>query len=136
MGSLCQRRVERNGAAWSSAAGSRRARADAVVQEGDPQSQAPWLVISLTNQATAPRMSEIDTWTEIKLAIPGVRPGDTGPYKRVWGTLWVGDQQFDGNAEYLRRDVIGLPEVQASGEFSILLDGSCRTRAGVQRMRQ
>lgn len=27
-------------------------------------------------------------------------------------------------------------EIQASGEFSILLDDSCRTRASVRRMRQ
>jgi hypothetical protein len=164
---------------------------DAVVQDGDPQPEAPWLVISLTNQGTGPRMQDLENWREIKLAVPGVRPGTTGTFSRVWGTLSAGPRTFDGNAEYLRRDVVGLPggtgignllttevsltryddervegtfnarfldpsvlapedrtppgvgihtfaqaEIRASGEFSILLDQSCGTAAGVRRMQQ
>ena len=84
----------------------------AVVQDGDPQPEAPWLVISLTNQGSGPRMSELENWREIKLAIPGVSPGATGSFNRVWGALTAGDRTFRGNAEYLRRNVVGLPVLE------------------------
>jgi len=160
---------------------------DAMVQEGDPQPEGPWLVLSLTNQGTTPRYRDMESWREIKLAIPGIRQGDTGSFSRVWGSLAVGTESYEGNAEYLRHDVIGLPEgtgmgrllttdvnltrydadrvegsfdarfldssripfgegtppgmgihtfpdaeMRVSGEFSILLDQSCRTRSGLR----
>jgi len=84
---------------------------DAVVQDGDPQPAAPWLRISLDDLASV-RAQDGGTGdvTEIQLAIPGVQPGETGSWQRVWGTLRSGGKWYPGNAAYLRRDVVGLPE--------------------------
>jgi hypothetical protein len=90
---------------------------DAIVQDGDPQPARPWLRLTLTNQGTAPRFNEIADWREIHLAIPGIQPGATGSFSRVWGTLHMGTESYDGNAQYLRRDVIGLPEGTGIGRL-------------------
>lgn len=81
----------------------------AIVQNGDPQPEAPWLVVQLTNRAEI-RYADIDDFLELKLAIPGIRPGETGSFSRVWGTLSAGTATYDGTAEYLRRNVVGLDE--------------------------
>lgn len=86
----------------------------AIVQDGDPQPEAPWLVIQLTNRGEI-RYSEIAEFLEIKLAIPGIRPGETGSFRRVWGTLNAGTGSYDGTAEYLRRNVVGLDEGTGMG---------------------
>lgn len=90
----------------------------AMVQEGDPQPEAPWLTIQLDDRDPGggmPGMAELEELTAIDLAIPGIRPGETGSWQRVWGKLNVGFESYPGNAEYLRRDLVGLPEGSGIG---------------------
>ena len=96
------------GRAWSVNADWPPIKIDAVVQDGDLQPGSPWLRISMSNLDRSRRRdpSHID---EIRFAIPGVKPGDTGSFNRVWGSLTAGGVSHDGNAEFLRRNVIGLP---------------------------
>jgi hypothetical protein len=167
-----------------------------VVLDEDPQPEPPWTVIDLVSVGSYAGLSDpraMEEVTGLKLMIPGVRSGEVGAYSRVWGSLGLGATTHFGNADYLRRDLIGLPEgsgighvlttsvtltrndslrvegtfegrfldrerfqaldiyeqhplgvgihpirgaeITATGEFSVMRDGSCRPRAGVSRMR-
>ncbi len=81
---------------------------DAVVQDDDPQPEPPWLVIRLRNYDRS-RLTDSTFISEIAFAIPGVQAMETGVFNRVWGGFNAGPNSYDGNADYLRRDVVGIP---------------------------
>lgn len=85
-----------------------------VVLDGDPQPQAPWTIVDL-EPAGVFRLSEAGDYAGFRLAIPGLDVGQTGTYNRVWGSLGLGQQNHFGNADYLRRDLAGLPEGSGIG---------------------
>jgi len=104
---------------------------DAVVQDGDPQPQPPWLVIRLQNYDRA-RLADPAFVSEIHFALPGLKPGQTGAFHRVWGKLSTGPESHSGNADYLRRDLVGLPE--GSGIGHLLSSSVNLTRNDEQRV--
>ena len=106
----------RTGSAWSENSDWPPIMIDAVVQDGDPQPGSPWLRISLSNLDRA-RRRDPSHINEIRFAIPGVKSGDTGSYPRIWGKLTAGGVSHAGNADFLRRDVIGLPEGTGIGHL-------------------
>lgn len=89
---------------------------DAVVQDEDPQPQPPWLVIRLQNYDRT-KLADPSFVSEIHFALPNVKPGQIGAFQRVWGKLVTGPQSHSGNADYLRRDLVGLPEGSGIGHL-------------------
>lgn len=81
---------------------------DAVVQDADLQPEPPWLVIRLRNYDRS-RLTDPTFISEISFALPGVEALETGPFNRVWGSFNAGPNNYDGNADFLRRNVIGIP---------------------------
>lgn len=81
---------------------------DAVIQDMDPQPEAPWLVIRLRNYDRS-RLTDPTFISEINFALPGIAAMETGSFNRVWGNFSAGPNRYAGNADYLRRDVVGIP---------------------------
>ncbi|MGA9574665.1 MAG: hypothetical protein WBS20_12045 [Lysobacterales bacterium] len=81
---------------------------DAVIQENDLQPGPPWMVIRLRNFDRS-RLTDPGFINEIAFALPGVGTRETGPFNRIWGTFMAGPESYKGNADYLRRDLVGIP---------------------------
>jgi hypothetical protein len=79
--------------------------------DGEPEDHwppGPWLTIRLENRAFH-NLSDMSGWRGLVLAIPGAPPGTTGTFRRVPAALEIGEYGFHGNAQYLVRNVIGIP---------------------------
>jgi hypothetical protein len=81
---------------------------DAVVLDDGLQPKPPWLIIRLRNHDRS-RLTDPTFISEINFAIPGVDPFQTGIFSRIWGEFRAGPNSYEGNADYLRRDLVGIP---------------------------
>jgi hypothetical protein len=107
---------------------------DAFPGEGDPdhpRPEPPWLIIRLQTSDLS-TLRDPSVVSELQFAIPGMAPGRTGSFERVWGTMGAGGQGYKGNADYLRRDLIGLPE--GSGIGHLLTSNVTLTRNDEERV--
>ena len=78
-----------------------------------PLPEAPWLQINLTNVDLATIM-QTNKVTGVSIAIPGIQPGQTGTFNRIWGALSTGPESHAGNADFRR--VPGTPGGQGVGK--------------------
>ncbi len=81
---------------------------DAVIQDDDLQPESPWMIIRLRNYDRS-RLTDPSFINEITFALPGVQGMETGPFNRIWGQFTAGMTTYEGNADYLRRNVVGIP---------------------------
>ncbi len=82
------------------------------VLDGDPQPENPWTAIDLLSVGRYPPVSDTEAWddlTSFRLLVPALPPGEVGSFTRVWGSLGIGETNYSGNADYLRRDLVGIP---------------------------
>lgn len=81
---------------------------DAFVLDDGLQPEPPWLIIRLRNYDRT-RLTDPTFISEINFAIPGVDPFQVGTFNRIWGNFRAGPNSYEGNADYLRRDIVGIP---------------------------